>query len=302
MLSDKSGCVLNIISSVKGSLVISDIVKEEIENSKNNDLINSFYNYLKEVEFYHISNGNISKLDVSSFRNREIIPIHGQKIVDTALKLSHEICGTKEKIGFKEICNQLQEALAEFADDSIMSNLAQSSIDILSKSLESVPAMNDPSFDGINEVFKHLNVNEKQLGCIQPPNVIKQIWEAIEPDLNKENQHSFEDVLFGEMHGKKSFNEKIIALNLALHLLAYGRDKKARKFSTFLGTQNDGRHLTEAISCNILMTIDANFAQRAAAIFEYFDITSIVAKLIRIDDKMRIDIVFPYDSNKSRKN
>lgn len=122
------------------------------------------------------------------------------------------------------------------------------------------------------------------LNNIKGPNVIKQIWdklsgifgdvESIDSLLGFENEK-----LRSLVNPNNTLYQKTSGLYSFLEMIGYWSDRRLKKERRFKSFISDRTHISYAIFCSALFTRDQCMAMKAAAIYEYFGISTAIIQV-----------------------
>ena len=128
----------------------------------------------------------------------------------------------------------------------------------------------------IQNTRKLLGNTKGRIGNIKGENVLKQIWEIIEPNIENLTMDQF----FGFSplpYCNQGYDEYPLFLSIVgccgvLDVVGYNSEKKCRKLNKLPNVQSDHTHIGMGIFCNGIMSNDEKLINRAKAIYEYCNI------------------------------
>jgi len=195
------------------TLIVSDIHLKELNNAKEGGLIDEFYNLLKKIPFEYISiskdgSPEFSKPSVSELKIMDHSDILINSLEEKYSKLMHKMFGGQDTESFLSLFSNLKlkpEDLSEPNDDTftknfneLLLNATNALFEEATQEIEKVDGLTETE-SNYNEIFWDcLSIKGTQIGDIKGPDVIKQIWEKIGPEINKFQKTTIEEFFPGK--------------------------------------------------------------------------------------------------------
>jgi hypothetical protein len=134
----------------------------------------------------------------------------------------------------------------------------------------------------ISTTREKIGVGKGSIGDLQGPNVLKQIWEKINPHLpgiTIDQFFAFEPYsIFKQDNNDWPLVVSIAGCCAVLDILGYQAEKKIRKIEQLPNVRSDSGHIAMATFCHLLLSNDKRLRNRANAIYEYKNIPTIVGR------------------------
>ncbi len=205
--------------------------------------------------------------------------------------------GGKQDASFEEIfasgANELQHYILEALDElenvpkmnlheieklkALFADLPEMMLTQTSSMAEELDARDVSPISAFEE---ETGIGPKILNNIRPPNVVMKVWEVVSEKINAPNidletffgikSHAFEE----DSDRERTLQEKVNAIYHQLNFLGYYRDSKMKKEKRFKASFSDMTHAGIASFCHLYLCRDERLVMKAAAAFEYLDVTT----------------------------
>jgi hypothetical protein len=142
--------------------------------------------------------------------------------------------------------------------------------------------VDDKNWSGIKDFRNAVKLGPKELNNITPPNVLQKIWNeyrAIAPYSTMSNNiEDFFGLSKNAIYPDRPFfkHQKVVAIYNMLNTLGYYQDSKVHKERRFTASLSDTSHASLASFCNILISRDEYFVNKARAAYEFLEISTLV--------------------------
>lgn len=310
ILEGELNALLEFINEEDFKIIVSYIHFEEIKQAGNNELMERLYSLLDENPFEYIKtypDGHANFLSPSVHELREWFCEEKEfkDILNTSAKLAHKFIGGQAGNSFESIIseqkNQLMKLLDLGLDLETENHLKQKGSEVLDDliaTIEKNPVLTQDEFNGKYEFWDQLSILQTEIGDIEPPGVVQQIWQKIGPEINKYHEITIEEFFLRtkDIQGLKKSNitTDIVGIMTLLNFLSYGSDKKRKVFDKFQGSQKDAQHLSCAAYCSAFVSMDGRLIKKAIATFEFLRIGTLLMHLRKEGEKINFDIVYPF--------
>ena len=184
---------------------------------------------------------------------------------------SHTKDAEKEFSGIREVIDsKRQEMLRQF--ESAMGEIEERMQRDIGDGLE---------WSGVNDFRKGIELGPAELNNIEPPNVVKKIWELVQTNERKLSSVSLEEFLSfakAPAQPERSLHafEKVHAIYHMLNMVGYFPDSKQHKERRFIAAQSDAGHAAMASFCDMVFSRDERFVKKLGAALEYLEIETLV--------------------------
>lgn len=139
---------------------------------------------------------------------------------------------------------------------------------------------------GVKDFRSAVGVGPVQLNNIQPPDVLRKIWNLFQkvPPYNEMNQTI--DEFFGlarnPIYPEKPYfkHQKVTSIYNMLNTLGYYPDSKVHKERRFVAALSDQSHASIASFSEFLFSRDENFNRKVRAAYEYLGIPTQVQHVV----------------------
>ena len=184
--------------------------------------------------------------------------------------------------GTEELNNLLNEALSDIDPNGILTTdmkvaLRELPIFLNAQHQQISTELDNQNQSEVKDFEKATSVGPKILKNIKPPNVIQQVFDAIQksiPDVALDIDQFF-GVTSQEFEPnpdrQKSMPEKVNAIYHQLNFLGYYRDTDMKKKRGFIRSTSDMTHAGAASYCNLLLSCDEGLVKKAEAAYEYLN-------------------------------
>ena len=286
-------------------------------------IIEAFYFYIEQKEkktFLTLKNCDPFQIykNINEQENYEVF----EEVVKSMSLLPHKFYGGKKELGFSDIYHENNLAfnkLMVFLKDQItvLKNLLnQEELDYLNikhllnadiyqmqQEYESVSSgfidlmMKDlgegKNLKGLNYIYQeNMQVAAKQLNNITGPNVLKKIWEVAK-NTETYQQYPISEIQFWGLDKHPIYPDqeltmldKIRILYDKLNFYGFNADTNMHHDNRYIAALSDQEHAVLGSCCEFLFSMDARFVRKVSAIYEYLNIKTQVAYVVKkVEDK-----------------
>lgn len=140
-------------------------------------------------------------------------------------------------------------------------------------------------FSAIDSFQSFTGLGPVQLNNIEPPNVVPQIWEALEESEEFDSEELTFEMVFGDEAWQAWFPKepgivgKINALYNLLNTVGYHTDPKQDRERKFVATMSDHQHAGYAAFAHKLLSRDERFVKKTRAVYEHLEVETEVILL-----------------------
>ena len=302
----------------KFQVVYSDETLKEIKRS--GDYANKFLNVLIELKATHLKivlEADFSITDNATITKRnpfdaykeycENEPVYDQvqkAMEQLLLKFSGGRAGDsiseiydEQKQAFSELLSHLQDQAVELSKElpgievliskqiDLMLNQFEESVNESERQWKS-NIKDDKNWSGVKDFRSAVGVSPVQLNNIQPPDVLKKIWDLFKkvPPYNEMNQSidEFFGIAFNPIYPEKPYfkHQKVTSIYNMLNTLGYYPDSKVHKERRFVAALSDQSHASIASFSDFLLSRDKNFIRKVKAAYEYLGIPTQVQHVV----------------------
>lgn len=194
-------------------------------------------------------------------------------------------CGADE---LRQLLKKMDEDLADVPglDDTARAAVAQAvswlpvlmqeQCNNISKQLDAKPG------SVVRQFEEATALGPKVLRNIQPPGVVRKVWELVEASLNSGELDL--ETFFGikpqpfeaDADRERTILEKVNAVYHQLNFLGYYRDSKMSRPRRFVASFGDMTHAGLASFCHVLISKDEGLIKKAAAAYEYLRVGTLI--------------------------
>lgn len=295
-------------------VVYSDETLKEISRSGEYDV--KFIDVLKRLNAYHIR----VKTEEGSFLIRgdatvnDSGPDHiyreyinnkasGKDIISSGNKWLHKFFGGRPDESFSSICTEQRLAfetllgeMDSHAKDAekefpgmrdVIDSQRQEMLGQLESAMREIEERmqhdigDGLEWSGVNDFRNSIELGPAELNNIEPPNVVKKIWELVQSKEKKLSSVPLEEFLsFGKAAAQPERSlhayEKVHAIYHMLNMVGYFPDSKQHKERRFIAAQSDAGHAAMASFCDMVFSRDERFVNKLGAALEYLEIETAV--------------------------
>lgn len=302
----------------KFQVVYSDETLKEIKRS--GEYANKFLNVLIEIEAAHLKivleadfsitdNATITKRNpfdaYKEYCENEPVYDQVQKAMEQYLfKFSGGRTGdgiseinNEHKLAFSELLSHLQDQAVELSKEfpgievliakqsDLMMNQFEESLNETERQLKT-NIKDDKNWSGVKDFRSVVGVGPVHLNNIQPPYVLKKIWELFQkvPPYNEMNQtiDKFFGLAINPIYPEKPYfkHQKVTSIYNILNTLGYHPDSKVHKERRFVAALSDQSHASIASFSDFLFSRDKKFIKKVRAAYEYLGIPTQVQHVV----------------------
>lgn len=306
----------------KFQVVYSDETLKEIKRS--GDYAEKFLNVLKKLDAYHIKivleQPGFVITDKATLTSRDPFEAYEEYLknepeynnVQLAMEQSlYKFSGGRVGDGISEIHDEQKEAFTVLINQLSIhaSELSQEIPDIEGFIKEYGEAMkaqfevtldeterlmkenipDDKNWSGIKDFRNSVGIGPKELNNIEPPDVLKKIWDMFKvlPPYNKMNIgiEEFFGITTNPIYPDQPYfnHQKVTAIYNMLNTLGYYPDSKVHKERRFVASLSDTSHASMASFCNVLFSRDEYFVKKVQAAYEFLGIPTLVRHVVLKD-------------------
>lgn len=147
---------------------------------------------------------------------------------------------------------------------------------------------------GIQAYRSAVGVGPVQLNNVQPPNVIRKLWEMHqELDGYKGIGYVIEDFVGISLHpiyGREMHqHEKVTSVYNVLNVIGYKPDSSLNKEHRHIAAISDAAHASVASHAHILLSADTAFVSKVRAIYEFLEVPTNVYLVTFKDGQIRVE-------------
>lgn len=286
-------------------VIYSTATVDEINRTTDEDLRERFLSYLEESEAQYFW---VDEEDLANFTNRapeDVLDEHEEnqelfgEAEDALFGLLFKFVGGRSDDDFESVIgenktatnNLLDSVEQELESGSFLpeeSEMLRQEIEDLKQQLsDSTEELGDQleesidspvGFSAIDSFQSFTGLGPVQLNNIEPPDVIPQIWEALEESEEFDSEELTFEMLFGEEAWQEWFPEepgivgKINTLYNLLNTVGYYTDSKQDRERRFVATMSDHQHAGYAAFAHKLLSRDKRFVKKTRAVYEHLEI------------------------------
>jgi hypothetical protein len=146
---------------------------------------------------------------------------------------------------------------------------------------------------GVNNYRASVGIGPVELNNINPPNVIKKIWEVYQTlDGYRDQGYTIDNFLgiAGAPLYRRAMHthEKVTAIYNLLNIIGYKTDTKLRLAHRHIAAISDAAHAAIGSCAHIMLSADKVFVDKVRAIYEFLEVGTEVGSLSLVDGRILV--------------